>query len=313
MKIRKLMMLAAVVVLLTGCGRNAGTTPTDANDIPDSVQTVDITMDEFIEANSSERLLEQFGCYKVYTVYDPDTEYEVKEEILVSSNEQGLTAEHYISDYVTYYVQDGEIFFQGSDGVEEGEFFFLLSDYDQYVESTYGYISVLPIENERITSQQLVDDETLELVTELDVADMSQEQKENVGIEEGKMLTYYTVNPGTLAVQTMKLEVITSEAEYIGLNAYIEYGMETPAPSKWKEMKEMKMLTEQSMGTREITYIVNPGTVDEKTVSTVLPKGWYALTDIRPGYGYYNDAEGREPFTTGEPEDVTIYVIADEQ
>lgn len=55
--------------------------------------------------------------------------------------------------------------------IREGEYVFLLSDYDQHVENEYGYYTVLPIENEKMTSQQLLDEGTLELVTELDTAE----------------------------------------------------------------------------------------------------------------------------------------------
>lgn len=49
-------------VLLSGCGSNAETAFTDANDTPDSIEVVEITMEQLMEANASERLLERFGA-----------------------------------------------------------------------------------------------------------------------------------------------------------------------------------------------------------------------------------------------------------
>ncbi len=260
-----------------------------------------VTMEKMMEKGVHSTIIDTYGSYKMTTTIaetgDGYVEYHNKNTSYVEFLKEGA-CQLYIDSELKYEMADGDMYAYLFVDTET----YTLPGGDNYLydpESIKETIKETKTEGDK----QIVETEMpKEIVDKI----LEAEGTENTEYVSGKAI--YELQKDDLSLLSLKSYMVNKDGdETLYGTLDVEYGIDS-MPDNAKKMYEAATQTENL---RKVTIVTNPGTEEEKSWETDVPKGIKVSIYTGDGYkGMYLDKECTQeaPTATNFDEDVTYYM-----
>lgn len=308
--------LAASSVLFAGCGTavsSSSSTPSQPSEpqvsleVPASSsapQVPQVTMAKVAEANTGKAFLEAYGRVSKnvteYNWYDHDT-YTAMFYIEGDENEQS-TAYEDSNGYVE--ITTGGKGFVYNPGTERSSVrCYFGEEYQDTLEQSVELFVFQEMDYEKIVSAELNKaGDTLELVTEYDVADDLEYYQETYGIEDGIIRNVYQLDPETLRIRELKVSLADGGASSPICDIVVNTETSYTVPEKLTAIMRPEK-------TRTVSFVMDPGTASEQTIEEKIAFDAALSFMVPDGYKVYADKECTQLYiANGKSGDETVYL-----
>ena len=310
---KSLFVLAALAALLAGCSNAASSSssqpsePQVSLELPSSSSSEpavpEVTMEKVAQANTGKAFLEAYGKVSKNVIehnwYDHDT-YSAMFYLEGNAQEQS-TAYEDSNGYVEV-TTGGKGYIYDPSTNSFSVRCYLGEEYQKTVDKSVELFVFQEMDYEEIVSVSLNESgDTLELVTEFDVADDLEYYQETYGIDSGRIHNVYQLDPETLRIR--KLEVTWDKGDVS--SPVCEVTVNTEA--SYVVPKELTAVMKPET-TRTVTVVMDPGTSSEKTTEEIIASGTGISFMLPEGYQAYSDKACTQRYISDSTQgNITVY------
>ena len=314
---RVVLALAASSVMFAGCSNAASSSSAAASSQPSvpqvslevsasssAPQLPEVTMAKVAAANTGKAFLEAYGKVSKnvteYNWYDHDT-YSAMFYIEGDENEQS-TAYEDSNGYVEITTGGkGYVYSPSADRLSVRCYFG--DEYKDTVDQSVELFVFQEMDYEKIVHTKLNDaGDTLELVTEYDVADDLEYYKETYGIEDGIIRNVYQLDPETLRIRELKVKLADGGASSPICDIVVNTEASYVVPDKLAGIMKPEK-------TRNVTFVMDPGTASEQKLEEHISSAAELSFMVPDGYKIYADQACTQLYVSnGKLGDVTVYL-----
>jgi len=313
---RTIAAIAAFSVLFAGCGTAVSSSSSTASqpsepqvslEVPASSsapQLPEVTMAKVAEANTGKAFLEAYGKVSKnvteYNWYDHD-KYTAMFYIEGDENEQS-TAYEDSNGYVEI-TTGGKGYVYNPSAARSSVRCYFGDEYEDTLEQSVELFVFQEMDYEKIVSTKLNNaGDTLELVTEYDVADDLEYYKETYGIENGTIRNVYQLDPETLRIRELKVKLADGGASSpicdIVVNTETSYIVPDELTAIMRPAK-----------TRSVSFVMDPGTSSEQTIEENIASEAAISFMVPDGYKVYADKDCTQLYISNNKSgDETVYL-----
>lgn len=277
----------------------------DSSSAPEAV-IPDVTLEKVAQANTGKAFLEAYGKVSKdiveYQWYGHD-EYTATFYIEGTAEEQS-TAYEDSNGYIEVTTDGRGYVYDPSDDRLAVRCYFD-DEYQKTLDQSVDLFVFQEMDYEEIVSVELNDaGDTLELITEFDVADDLEYYQETYGIESGKIRNIYQLDPETLRIRSLEVKLTDGGASspicLVTVNTEASYVVPDKITSIMNSEKN-----------RTVTFVLNPDTAEEHSQVETIAADAELTFLISSDYELYIDRACTQPYAPdGKLGDVILYLKA---
>lgn len=259
-------------------------------------------MERIFAANDAGDLVALHGSLQVTFTKDAPAFFDAENSIDYSIYMDGELL--YVEDEYSQHIEYGDGAFYDIYNGYIGKYLYLDSVRMPYVQSEM-LLSASSV-NERVVQVENKDGKTI-VTTEMTGDELRQLNPDRVFNDNiAKCVCVYTVDAETLEMDSLVSSLTLTDGTVAGTHFVVTH------PTLRPEKAQMLWEHANSKDVRICTFVIEPGTPEEKTVVMEVQKGDYVFPTSDVSFGMYDDAECTVVHQTSNPnDDMTVYIKFD--